>query len=335
MLDSVLHLMETNKRWLMGGLLLLALLFPFLAPNKYFIHVVSLALIMAIAASGLNLLVGYTGQFNLAHAGFMAIGAYTVGILTVDYGWAFWPAFALSGIVAGALGFLGGIISLRLKTHYFSIFTLCVGYIIYLVIEKFDWLTHGTVGIIGLPGPGAIGPLTFTTPVAQYYMLLACLIFSLFVLDRIVHSLFGRACIAIRNDADLAAALGVNVMRTKVIAFVVSTVYAGFAGGLYAGFVRFIGPALASESITFDLVMFLLVGGIGTLSGPLIGTLLLTLATESLQFLQEYRMIVFGPLLIVLIIYFPLGLVGYAKTMLAQRRAPKPSAHPDGKPADA
>jgi branched-chain amino acid transport system permease protein len=115
---------------LLAGLLGLALAFPLVAANDYYLYVMSLAYIMAVAALGLNLILGYTGQLNLAHAGFMAIGAYTVGLLTVDYGVPYWIAFLAAGLVAAAVGFVAGVISLRLKTHYFAIFTLCVGFII-------------------------------------------------------------------------------------------------------------------------------------------------------------------------------------------------------------
>ena len=153
-----------------GWLLLLALglAFPFLAKNDYQLTVMSTAYIFALATLGLNLITGYTGQFNLAHSGFMAVGAYTVGILTVDHQVPFWIAFALSGVVAAALGFFIGIVSLRLKGHYFSIFTLCVGYIMFLVIEKWESLTHGTVGIIGIPAPTGIGGITFDSPRSLY-----------------------------------------------------------------------------------------------------------------------------------------------------------------------
>lgn len=303
-----------------------AILFPLVAPNDYYLYVMSLAFITAISAVGLNLILGYTGQLNLAHAGFMAVGAYTLGILTVDYGVPFWIAFALSGCVAAALGYVVGVISLRLKTHYFVIFTLCVGFIIYLVIEKFDWLTHGTVGVIGIPAPPPIGPLSFDTPITQYYMVLFFLALAMFVMNRIVHSLLGRAFIAIRNSEDLAEALGVPLGRTKVLAFVLSTFYAGFAGGLYAGFVRFLGPAIALEGHTFEQLTFILVGGIGTLFGPLLGTLALTWVTQSLQFLEEFRMIVFGPMLILLVMFFPQGIIGFVQERRARRRAARSAA---------
>ena len=117
------------------------------------------------------------------------------------------------------------------------------------------------------------------------------LVLALFVMDRIVHSLLGRAFVAIRNGEALAESLGVPLMRTKVTAFVISVTYAGYAGALYAGFVRFLGPAIASEDNAFDMIAFILVGGLGTLSGPVLGAILLTWATQSLQFLQDYRLL--------------------------------------------
>lgn len=306
-----------------GWLLLLALglVFPMLAENDYHLTVMSTAYIFAIATLGLNLITGYTGQFNLAHSGFMAVGAYTVGILTVDYQVPFWIAFALSGVVAAALGFLVGIVSLRLKGHYFSIFTLCVGYIMYLLIEKWESLTHGTVGIIGVPAPGAIGPLAFDTPRALYYLVFFFLVLGVFVMHRIVHSLLGRTLVAIRNGEALAEALGIQLMRTKLLAFMLSVFYAGLAGGLYAGFVRFLGPGLAGVDHAFDMTMYMLVGGLGTLLGPLLGALAVPWLTQYLQFLQEYRFIVFGPILVALVIFVPHGIVGTWLGWRARRAA--------------
>ena len=318
-----------------GWLLLLALglAFPFLAKNDYHLTVMSTAYIFAIATLGLNLITGYTGQFNLAHSGFMAVGAYTVGILTVDHQVPFWIAFALSGVVAAALGFFVGLVSLRLKGHYFSIFTLCVGYIMFLVIEKWESLTHGTVGIIGIPAPSAIGPLTFETPRSLYYLVFFFLAVGTFVMHRIVTSLLGRTFMAIRNGEALAEALGIPLMRNKVIAFMLSVFYAGLAGGLYAGFVRFLGPGLASVEHSFDMTMYMLVGGIGTLLGPLLGSLSVPWLSQYLQFLQEYRFVVFGPILVALVIFLPHGIVGTYLGWKARRDARvQPAARADGAP---
>jgi branched-chain amino acid transport system permease protein len=294
--------------WLL--LLALAILFPFMAGNDYHLTVMSVAYIYAIATIGLNLITGYTGQFNLAHAGFMAVGAYTVGILTVDHQVPFWVAFALSGFVAAGIGFFVGIVSLRLKGHFFSIFTLCVGYIMYLVIEKWESLTHGTVGIIGIPAPEPIFGIDFESPRNQYYLVLVFLVISVWVMRRIVNSLLGRTFMAIRNGDELAEALGINLMRNKLLAFVLSVFYAGMAGGLYAGYVRFLGPGLAGVEHTFDMTMYMLVGGLGTIFGPLLGSVSMPWLTQYLQFLQDYRFVVFGPVLIALVIFLPNGIVG-------------------------
>lgn len=312
-----------------GGALLclvLAILFPLVASNEYHIYLMSLAFIWVIATAGLNLITGYTGQLNLAHAGFVAIGAYTLGLLTVDYGFNFWLAFLLSGLVSGLIGLLVGIVSLRLKEHYFAIFTLCVGFIIYLIIEKWDSVTGGTVGIIGIPGPAPIGPITFDSAISQYYLVVFFLVVSLWLMHRIVNSLLGRTFIAIRNSDDLAQALGINLMRNKTLSFVLSTFYAGIAGGLYAGYVRFLGPDLAGTHYTFDMITYLLVGGIGTLMGPVAGSLLVAWVTQSLQFLQDYRMVVFGPLLVLLVIFFPHGIVGFYYKKRMEREMKKRAA---------
>jgi branched-chain amino acid transport system permease protein len=310
--------------WLL--LLTLGLAFPFIAKNDYHLTVMSTAYIFALATLGLNLITGYTGQFNLAHSGFMAVGAYTVGILTVDYQVPFWIAFALSGVTAAALGFFVGWVSLRLKGHYFSIFTLCVGYIMFLVIEKWESLTHGTVGIIGIPAPSPIGPLTFESPRSLYYLVFFFLAAGAFVMHRIASSLLGRTFMAIRNGDALAEALGVNLMRNKLLAFMLSVFYAGLAGGLYAGFVRFLGPGLAAVDHSFDMTMFMLVGGLGTLLGPLLGALAVPWLTQYLQFLQEYRFLVFGPILVALVIFLPHGVVGTWLGWRARREAAALSA---------
>ncbi|MDN4058585.1 branched-chain amino acid ABC transporter permease [Massilia sp. YIM B02769] len=325
-----MKLIRPATGWLL--LLALALAFPFMAGNDYHLTVMSTAYIYAIATIGLNLITGYTGQFNLAHSGFMAVGAYTVGILTVDHGMSFWLAFGLSGFVAAFLGFFVGIVSLRLKTHFFSIFTLCVGYIMYLVIEKWESLTHGTVGIMGIPAPENIGPLDFSEARTQYYLVLFFLVASLWIMHRIVHSLLGRTFMAIRNGDDLAQALGINLMRNKLLAFMLSVFFSGLAGGLYAGYVRFLGPGIAGVEHTFDMTMYMLIGGIGTLLGPLLGAISIPWLTQYLQVLQEYRFVVFGPVLVLLVIFLPYGIVGTylnrqrRKAALRAPAAPVPSA---------
>ena len=304
-------------------LLAFALIFPLIAGSEYQIYVMALAFIWAIAVYGLNIITGFCGQLNLAHGGFFAIGAYVVAILTVDHGWAFWPAFVASGVFSAVFGFLVGIVSLRLKEHYFAIFTLCVGFIIYLLLDKWEALTHGSLGIINIAPPEGFGLIDFTRTIPFYYLVLFFLVLAIVLVSRIANSLVGRTFLAIRISDDLAQSLGINLMRNKVLAFVLSTVYAGLAGGLYAGVVRFIGPAEADVVHTFDIITYLLVGGIGTLMGPLVGTMAITWLTQAVQSFEEYRMIVFGPMLVLLVIFMPKGVVGTFLTWRGRRLASK------------
>ncbi|MBM1142823.1 branched-chain amino acid ABC transporter permease [Alcanivorax sp. ZXX171] len=307
-------------------LLAAGILFPLVASSEYQIYVMALAFVWAIAVYGLNIITGYCGQLNLAHGGFFAIGAYAVGLLTVDYGWPFWPAFIAAGVLGAFFGFLVGVVSLRLKEHYFAIFTLCVGFIIYLLIEKWEELTHGTLGVISIAPPEGFGLVDFTETIPFYYLVLFFLVLAIGLISRISRSLVGRTFLAIRISDDLAQSLGINLMRNKVLAFVLSTTYAGLAGALLAGVVRFIGPDLAEITHTFDVITYLLVGGIGTLMGPLVGTLLITWITQAVQSFEEYRMIVFGPLLVVLVIFMPKGIVGTFLTWRGRRLASKAPA---------
>ncbi|MBW4935250.1 branched-chain amino acid ABC transporter permease [Marinobacter sp. F4206] len=301
------------------ALLVFAIVFPFLASNEYQVYVMASAFVWAIAVYGLNIITGFCGQLNLAHGGFFAIGAYTLGLLTADAGWSFWPAFVAALLVTAVLGFFVGIVSLRLKEHYFAIFTLCVGFIIYLLIDKWEELTHGPIGVRDIAEPYGFGLVDFTETTPFYYLVLAFLVFAIWFMGRLSRSLLGRTFIAIRNGDELAQSLGINLMRNKVLAFVLSTTYAGLAGALYAGMVRFIGPEEANIVHTFDMITYLLVGGIGTITGPLLGTVGIVWITQSLQFLEEYRMIIFGPLLVLLVIFFPRGITGSFLTWMHRK----------------
>lgn len=219
-------------------------------------------------------------------------------------------AFALSCAFTSLLGLAIGLVALRTKEHFFAIYTLCVGYIIYLVIDKWDSLTGGVRGFIGIPAPSDIGPLSFQTPVAQYYLVLFFLFAVIFVMYRLVYSLTGRTYIAIRNSEELALTLGISTMKNKLASFVLSVFFTSLAGALYASFIRFLGPDIAYVTVMFDFLTYLLVGGIGTLAGPVVGTLLITFLSQQLQFLQDYRMLIFGPVLTLLIIFYPHGIAG-------------------------
>lgn len=316
----------SGRRWGWVLLFILGLIFPLVDGNDYHLTVMTTAYIFAIATLGLNLITGYTGQYNLAHAAFMAIGAYTVGILTVDYDWPFWLAFIAAAPVVAIIGAPLGWLSLRLKGHYFAIFTLCLGLILFLLIEKWDGLTHGVVGIIGVAAPPPVGPVEFESPTSTYYLVFFFLALAVWFMLRLVNSLVGRSFVAIRNGDALAEALGINLARTKLLSFLISVLYAGLAGGLYAGVVRFLSPDLASELHTFDMTMYMLVGGLGTVLGPLLGALAVPWLAQYMQFLADYRFVIFGPLLILIVIFAPNGIVGSYEAWRLRRAAQRADA---------
>jgi len=298
------------KKLGLAALLVAALLVPLVAPNDYILGIVILAYVWAIATYGLNVLLGYTGQLTLAHAGFFGIGAYTVGVLTVNYGFPFWPSLLFGVALASVLGYLIGIFALRTRDEYFAIFTLGVGFVIFLVIDNWESLTGGPRGLIGVPYPEPIGPISFNGPVAIYYLVLFFLVLTIYASWAIARSLLGRTFMAIRNSEELAASTGINVGRNKQLAFTISTGLAGLAGGLYSTYIGFLGPAVVNVTSSFEVLMYLLVGGMGSLSGPLVGSLIVTVLFQSLQEFEAYRLVILGPVVILIIIFFPRGLAG-------------------------
>ncbi|QNG58939.1 branched-chain amino acid ABC transporter permease [Bacillus sp. PAMC26568] len=311
------------QRILLLGILLITALFPLLSQNHYHKQIIILVMIWSIAVYGLNIISGFTGQLSLAHAGFFAAGAYTLGILTATYQVNFWLAFLASIAVTAGLSFLIGLIALRTRHHFFAIYTMCVGFIIYLTIDKWDEVTGGVRGLIGIPVPAPIGPITFETIESQYYFILLFLLGTILVVKRIKDSLFGRTLHAIRGSEDLSKTIGINIMKNQLLAFVLSAFFAGLAGALYAGFIRFLGPDISAITVTFEMLMYLLVGGIGTMAGPILGTFLIVSVTQSLQFLEEYRMLIFGPIVVLIMLFYPKGLVGSyysVKTYINRRK---------------
>lgn len=305
-------------------LFILAALLPFLKPSSFMLDVGTNIMIWAMLAYGLNVMLGYTGLLNLSHAGFFGIGAYTVGILTLKAGWSFWLAWPAAAVLCAALGYLLGLVAFRTREDAFSIFTLGVGVIIQLVINKWDKLTGGNDGLNGINPPTGLEAfskgLGLKLSSGFYWLALLALIITVIVVARARYSTFGRSLIAIRGGEDLARSAGIDVYAHKLRAMLLSTAIAGFAGGVYAVFVGFMGSAVTGPVTTFTTLLYLLVGGIGTMAGPLLGTGLLYSVAQSLKSLQDYQYIIFGPLLVLLVMFAPHGLVGLWERIRAGRK---------------
>jgi branched-chain amino acid transport system permease protein len=304
-----------KEKWFYVIILMVAIVVPFFVPNRYFFQIIIMSCLFAIGALSLNLILGYTGQASLAHGAFFGIGAYGVAILTQTLGWSFWIALPLASVIAAVIGLIVGIPALRTRGAYFAIATMCMGEIVVIVAGNWIELTGGHNGIVGIAAPSAIpipfiGELNFQSQTAQYYLVLVFLLLTLFVMGRLVHSLKGLTFMAVRNNELLAEAIGINTFRTKLLSFVVSNFLVAMAGGIYASLIGSISPSVASLAKTFDFLLYVLLGGIATLAGPILGAFALPILQENLQFLQDYQMIFFGVMLVVVIIYVPKGLMG-------------------------
>lgn len=297
--------------------LIVAVLLPLVVRNEYYLQILTQAYVLAISACGLNVIVGLAGQLSLAHAGFFGIGAYAVALLATKAGLAFWFGLPAGILLCIVMGYAIGSICLRSKGHYFAIFTLAVGQIIHLVIQKWESLTHGHVGVIGIAGPGPLGPIGFDSSTARSYLALFFLALTVAAVSRLVRSPVGRTLMAVRESEALAAAVGIDVMAAKRMAFAVSAALAGLAGGLFAGFIGFLGPESSNVEMTFNTLLYIMVGGLGSLSGPVAGTFIVYGLSQVLAVLQQYQMVIFGLALVLLILFMPTGLAGLWRSSIA------------------
>jgi branched-chain amino acid transport system permease protein len=290
-------------------LLFIAFLFPLLVMDEYFMHVAIMTLIYCIFASSLNIIL-MTGQISIAHAAFYGIGAYTSVLLVKELGFNFWLALPLSALNAMIFGLIIGWITLRLKSHYFAICTFAFGELVVMVMDNWVSLTHGPIGIRGIPEIDPLFFIKFHSRTNIYYLILITLILVTVLFFRLTLSRVGRAFIAIREDDEFAKAIGINIMGYKLIAFLVGTGFAGIAGSFYAHYIKFISPHAFSVMESINALIVLLIGGFGYLAGPIVGSIFNQLVPELLHAVSQYRMIIYGLITVLVIIYMPTGIVG-------------------------
>jgi branched-chain amino acid transport system permease protein len=294
--------------WTALGLLVAAGL-PWVLPEGSLLGSLVIAGILFIAVMGLNVLMGYAGQVSLGQAGFMAIGGYTAGWLAVQY-----EVPPLLGLLAGigvslVCALLLALITMRLRGLYLALATLAFGLLVDSLAVGLDEITGGPSGLVGIP-PFTVGPLDFGTPLRMYYLVLGVIAVSLALLAGAMRSDFGRTLQAIRTDQTAAAALGVNVPFYKLAAFAISAVFASIAGSLYAFDFNFLAPEMVGTSRSLELVTMMIIGGEGTLVGPLFGAGLLTLLPTAFQALSIYKTFANGALLVAFFLYLPEGMFG-------------------------
>jgi branched-chain amino acid transport system permease protein len=287
---------------------------PALLPNEYYLTVLIVAGFHAILAMGLNLLLGFAGQISLGHAAFYGLSAYATGILTTQHGWPIPAGIAAGVALAGAVAFLIGVPTLKLRGHYLAMGTLGFGIIVYIVLNEATGLTGGPSGLVGIPRLAAAGHEA-TSDLAYFYAVWVTTLVLFALAQNLVRSRTGRALRALHTSEAAAAVLGIDVARHKVLVFVLSALYAGVAGALYAHYVTFISPSTFGFPFSVQVVTMVVLGGMASLWGAVAGAVFLTLLPEFLRALAEFDILVYGAILVACMMFLPGGLAEGARRL--------------------
>src|SRR4051794_39939984 len=311
---------EAGRGWRLKALIAaigLALLAYVLMSKGYLVTVIGFAAIYAIFCTGLNFFMGYTGQASFGQSAFAALGGYGSAILC-DHG--FEPIVALVAMMAvsGVVAFVVGYPTLRLRGHYLAMATFALGLIAYEISIEWTSLTQGYMGYSGIP-PLRLWRFEAITEKQQLAVILALLVLGVFASWRMRQSRFGRALRAIAGSEAAAGALGINVARTKLISFMIAAMYGSAAGSLFAHFVGFISPEGFGTSMVVSSFTMLYLGGIGTVAGPIIGAVVVSLLPELLRGLKEWQDVVYIVVLLTILIYAPKGIAGFLDRLFVRR----------------
>jgi branched-chain amino acid transport system permease protein len=306
------------KTWpILAASLAAALAIPAITHDSYVIQLLNIGVLNAIVVLGLNFATGWTGQINFGQAAFYGLGAYTTAIATkAGLPWIATPFLSIVIVIVASL--MLGLPTLRLRTYYLAMTTIGFGEIIRLIIVHWEPVTGGTSGLRAIPGVSVFGfgPQGQTQ---HYYLLIAMLALALLTATRIRNSALGRAMIATKDSEIAAEQSGVDTTRIKLLAFMIGAVYAGLAGCLYASSIRFISPDSFSAIQAILLMTMLIVGGMGSIVGCVIGAVALTILPEALRFLGQWYLVLYGLGVIVVIVLAPGGLASLASPMRLRR----------------
>lgn len=314
----------SGKHLFYSSVLILFIALPLFISVKYYLHLSILAMIWVVAAQGQNLIQGYTGYVSIVQAGFMGIGAYSTALMGIHYGLPVWLTILLAPFVTAAFALIAGYPSLRVKGHYFAIVTLAFNMVIFIVFLNFTDLTNGEAGITDIPKPGSVedGWFNFKDRVVYYYFVLSIAVLATVLVALIVRSRIGQILVAIRQNEILVGSIGIAAWKYKLFAFITSAMFAGLAGALYAHYQSFINPEIFGVAQSLDAILAVIIGGSGTILGPVIGAFTVVFLPEYLRFADSFRLILYGLILVLATIFMPRGIVGVlidTKDKLARR----------------
>jgi branched-chain amino acid transport system permease protein len=286
---------------------IMVLLAPAIFSGGYLLNVLIFVGINTMLAVALNLLLGFAGQISLGHAAFFGLGAYISGVATATYGMNPWLALVAAAAIVGMLAFAIGFPILKLKGHYLAMATLGFGIIIYIFFNETVNLTGGPSGLTGIPYFNS-GAFAFDTDLKNYYLIWSITLLTLLMSANLVNSRIGRALRAIHDSEVAARVMGVNVRLLKVQIFTLSAIISSVAGSLYAHTMTFISPASFGFNFSVELLTMVVIGGLGSIYGSFFGAALLTLLPEFLRTFQDYDIVVYGLLLVLMTMFMPGGL---------------------------
>lgn len=326
---------KNTRLWV---LLIVAFLLPQIVKSNYILHVANLAMMFSLLTLSLNMLSGCTGLMSVGHIAFYGIGAYTSALLTTHFNIPIGIAMAGAGIVSALASLLLGLPTMRLKGMYFAVATLAFGEVVYQLIVNWTNVTGGTKGVKGIPSPEMFG-LSLRSYGSYYYIVLIVLVLSIILTRNLIASRPGRAMLAIRENDIAAEAMGVNITLYKLVAFMVSAFFAGIAGALYAHEVHYISPETFAGSESSAVLAMMVVGGIGSIPGSILGGMALTILPELLRSFGNVRLVIYGAAVVAIIIFAPKGLGGLIERLDGMLRGDIPfgkqSRHKDEQEGEA
>lgn len=286
------------------------LVFPNLLPNTYTVRIVNMIGIYIILSTGMNILVGYTGQLSMGQAAFYGIGAYVTALLNTRLGLPFLVTFPCSIVITAIFGLILAIPALKLKGGYLALLTIGFGEVIRLILVNWVDLTKGPSGITGIQTISLFG-YEINSSVQWYYVILLLVVIGLAYQKMVMASRSGRAFIAIREDDKAAELAGINITRYKIIAFVTSAVYCSVAGVIYAQMTGYVSPDTFTSNDSNIILWTVIIGGMGTQFGPVVGGTIMVILPELLRSMGSMRMVIFGVLLMIVIIFYPSGMTPF------------------------
>lgn len=306
--------MKWNTKLAASVILAASLFFPLLDKNAYHIDVASTAGIFIILAIGLNVVVGFAGLLNLGYAAFYAIGAYTYALLNIHAGINFWFALPLCAVITAFFGFIISIPAIRLRGDYLAIVTLGFGEITRIALNNLDPITGGPNGLMGIAHPLVAGYNFGVKSWPYYYLILGAIVICAFFVSRLEYSRLGRAWVAIREDEVAASCMGVDVVKLKLYAFSLGAGIAGVAGCIFASKQGTVSPDSFDFILSVMVLAMVVLGGLGSIRGAILGAIILTILPELLRGFVVYRMLIFGAAMILIMLFRPQGLIGTKRT---------------------